>query len=52
MAQVKLDKVCKEFPGGTRGVDQVNLTAADQEFVVLVGPSGCGKNRASAITSW
>ena len=42
MAQVSLRKVVKKYDEvlAVRGVD---LDIADKEFVVLVGPSGCGK---------
>jgi multiple sugar transport system ATP-binding protein len=43
MAQIELEGIVKEFPGGVRAVDDVTLTIADGEFMVLVGPSGCGK---------
>ncbi len=43
MAEVRLENVRKEYPGGVVAVDNVDLTVADREFVVLVGPSGCGK---------
>jgi multiple sugar transport system ATP-binding protein len=44
MADVRLVKVSKIFPGGVRAVDNVNLHIKDKEFLVLVGPSGCGKS--------
>jgi len=44
MAEVKLEKVTKVFPGDVKAVDGISLHIADQEFVVLVGPSGCGKS--------
>jgi multiple sugar transport system ATP-binding protein len=44
MAEIKLDGVTKEYPGGVRAVDDVTLTIASGEFMVLVGPSGCGKS--------
>jgi multiple sugar transport system ATP-binding protein len=43
MAEIQLEHIVKEFPGGVRAVDDVSLTIADGEFMVLVGPSGCGK---------
>jgi multiple sugar transport system ATP-binding protein len=46
VATVTLDhvrKVYKTRKREVRAVDDVSLSAADQEFVVLVGPSGCGK---------
>ena len=44
MAEIKLDGVTKEYPGGVRAVDDVSLTITSGEFMVLVGPSGCGKS--------
>ena len=44
MAEVVLDKVHKEFPGGVKAVNDFGLEIPDREFVVLVGPSGCGKS--------
>src|SRR4051794_5014223 len=43
MAEIVLEDVTKEFPGGVRAVDGVSLTIGEGEFMVLVGPSGCGK---------
>jgi len=47
MAQVKLVNLCKRFPG-VIAVNNVTLEIKDKEFLVLVGPSGCGKNHLPA----
>jgi multiple sugar transport system ATP-binding protein len=46
MAEILLDQVSKVYPGGVKGVDDLNLEIRDGEFMVLVGPSGCGKTTA------
>src|ERR671930_457035 len=46
MAQIKLEKLTKVYPDGTKAVDALDLEIDDGEFVVLVGPSGCGKTSA------
>jgi len=43
MAEIVVESVVKEFPGGVRAVDDVSVVIEDGEFVVLVGPSGSGK---------
>ena len=45
MAEVRLEKICKKYDDVV-AVDDFNLTIADKEFVVLVGPSGCEIGRA------
>ncbi len=42
MAEVVLKGVSKRF-GETIAVDDLHLTVADGEFVVLLGPTGAGK---------
>jgi multiple sugar transport system ATP-binding protein len=44
MANVTLNNVSKQYPGGVQAVIDASLDIADREFVVLVGPSGCGKS--------
>jgi sn-glycerol 3-phosphate transport system ATP-binding protein len=45
-SEVELLDVRKEFPGGTVAVEDLSLTVASGEVLVLVGPSGCGKSTA------
>lgn len=42
-ASVRLESLVKEFPGGVRALDDINLTVQAGEFFALLGPSGCGK---------
>ena len=44
MAEVKLEKVVKVYPGNVEAVKGIDLQVKDEEFIVLVGPSGCGKS--------
>jgi multiple sugar transport system ATP-binding protein len=44
MAEIVLENVTKQYPGGATPVKDLSLTIADGEFVILVGPSGCGKS--------
>lgn len=43
MAAIVVGGLVKEFPGGVRALDKLDLTIADGEFFALLGPSGCGK---------
>src|SRR5690606_16524312 len=43
VASVTLESVSVRFRGGAVGLDDVDLRAADGEFLALVGPSGSGK---------
>jgi len=43
MAEIRVEHLVKEFPGGTLAVDDVNIHVSDGEFLVMLGPSGCGK---------
>src|SRR6476620_4331298 len=46
MANVVFDKVDKVFDNGVQAVNDLSLEIPDGEFVVLVGPSGCGRTTA------
>jgi multiple sugar transport system ATP-binding protein len=46
MAEVVFGGVSKVYRDGTRAVDQLDLEIGDGEFMVLVGPSGCGQTTA------
>ena len=43
MGAIKISSVGKIYPNGTRALEDVNIEINDGEFVVLVGPAGCGK---------
>jgi multiple sugar transport system ATP-binding protein len=43
MATVTFDRATRLYPGSTKpAVDQLDLRVEHGEFLVLVGPSGCG----------
>jgi phosphonate transport system ATP-binding protein len=39
-----VENLVKDYPGGTRGLDDVSLEVRDGEFLVLIGLSGSGKS--------
>ena len=43
MVSVRYEKVTKRYDDGTEAVKELDLEVADGEFLVLLGPSGCGK---------
>jgi multiple sugar transport system ATP-binding protein len=43
VAEVQLENVEKIYPGGCRAVHDLNLHVREGEYLVLVGPSACGK---------
>ena len=46
MAAVSFDHVTKRFADGTVAVDDLCLEVEEGEFLVVVGPTGCGKSTA------
>ena len=46
MATPSLEQVTKVFANGVEAVSSLDLTVEEGEFVVLVGPPGCGKTNA------
>ena len=42
MAELSLKHVYKRYPNGFEAVKDFNLEVADKEFIIFVGPSGCG----------
>ncbi|TVP84313.1 MAG: ABC transporter ATP-binding protein [Alkalicoccus sp.] len=40
---IEFDKVSKQFPDGTKAVDNISFRVEPGELFVLIGPSGCGK---------
>ena len=51
MADVSFQDVTKEFPGGTTAVEGLSLHIPDGEFMILVGPPGCGKTTALRLVA-
>jgi len=43
VAEITLRNVTKRYPDGTEAVRNFTLDIADGEFMIFVGPSGCGK---------
>ena len=43
MASLTLKNIEKEFPGNITAVRDFSIDIEDKEFIILVGPSGCGK---------
>jgi multiple sugar transport system ATP-binding protein len=43
MSFLRLERLEKTYPDGTRAVDGIDFAAEQGELIVLLGPSGCGK---------
>ena len=50
MAEIEIKNVAKSF-GTYQALHDINLTIADQEFMVLLGASGCGKTTLLRIVA-
>lgn len=50
MAEIQIKSVAKKF-GTYQALHDINLTVADQEFMVLLGASGCGKTTLLRIVA-
>src|SRR5499427_10829731 len=44
MARIEFKSVTKRYAGDVIAVDNLALEIRDREFVVLLGPAGCGKS--------
>ena len=43
MASLSLENINKVYSNGFQAVKDFNLEIEDKEFIIFVGPSGCGK---------
>lgn len=43
MHLIEIKDLCHRFPDGTQGLDHINLTVQEGEFVVIAGRNGSGK---------
>jgi ABC-2 type transport system ATP-binding protein len=48
-ATIEVDGLVKDYPGGTRAVDDVSFTVGDGEFFGFLGPNGAGKTTTIRI---
>src|SRR5918996_3868642 len=46
MAEIVLNGLTKRYPDGFEAVKDMDLSIDDGEFMILVGPSGCGRSTA------
>ena len=44
MASISLKNICKKYPNGFEAVKNFNMEIEDKEFIIFVGPSGCGES--------
>ena len=51
MASLSLRHVYKKYPGNVVAVKDFNLEIEDKEFIIFVGPSGCGRSKTKSSSS-
>ena len=51
MAEIRIESLTKEFPGGVVAVKDLTLEVPHGSFVALLGPSGCGKTTTMNMIS-
>ena len=52
MAELSLQHVDKIYDNNVQAVFDFNLEVKDKEFIVFVGPSGCGKIDYTTYDCW
>ena len=50
-AAVRVERLTKDFPGGTRALEGVTFDVPAGELTSLIGPSGCGKTTTLKIVA-
>jgi putative spermidine/putrescine transport system ATP-binding protein len=51
MAYLELQNLHREFAGGVRALDGIEISLGEGEFLSLLGPSGCGKTTALRLVA-
>ena len=51
MAEIRIQSLTKEFPGGVVAVKDLELDVPHGSFMALLGPSGCGKTTTMNMIS-
>src|SRR5213592_41621 len=46
MAEIELNDITRRYPDGYEAVKHMDLGIQDGEFMILVGPAGCGTSTA------